>query len=213
MDGIRMTFKCDSDIVKAAARETSRYSLREVLAVKSPAPAGDDAGRYSGWAVATNGRMLACARAEVVVSDPTIGKSVLVPNGAVKREAVASLNGKWEVNRGTARKPKVEVVEPIDKDATFPPVCDVLPNVEDGDYRWISFDAELLAALASAINTPGERVGIALGIGKPNKPMLVVGNNGIGVLMPVNPPSETCNGKRYADDKAEFEAAMSAPVA
>lgn len=152
---------------------SSRYALGcvQVIASKEPGHV---------YAAATDGCCAAITEYAGEVA-PDLG-CVLMPQSMVhaptakgKARNPAILNGQWTRNEKTA--PAI--------DSRFPRLFDVFPSIIKEDCFVIGLSGEILANLAKAIgNEKGELVLFIQRDNTNSQPVVVVGNHGIGLLMP-----------------------------
>lgn len=69
------------------------------------------------------------------------------------------------------------------------PIADVLPDLAAGEHVFVSLNTALLSKIAQAVNSPDgpnclQAVVLAINLNDKAKPIAVIGDTGIGVLMP-----------------------------
>lgn len=196
---VKMTVRFNTRIDKVCDTESMRYGLANVLVTKGP-----NEGEL--FATATNGRALAIA-----FCDGRTDEAHYVPKKAfhnVKSQEV-QLNGAIETISGTRGKYKRTLVD-VEQDAgRYPNVTQVVEEIKDvSNYEQITIDPELLVRLAQAVNDQtGETKGVRLFVPKrlerydeagekqesyPEGLVIkVVGDKGIGVLVPMSDAGNT----------------------
>lgn len=164
-----MNITIPNGIRHCCAREGSRYAIQAV-----EARPGNEPGEA--YLSATDGRVLAV----VPTSADDLEKPILIPYDVLPtrkdNDVILKENGFFRQVRGG------KIVDEGDPDGSFPPTADVVPK-GDTFKLVIGLNAGLLLNLAHAV---GEEGTVTLLIGKPNKPIGVMGPEGFGVLMPAN---------------------------
>lgn len=182
----------------AAVGSGSRFEMQDVLAVAD--------GHAGGWAIATDGRMVAARAISTEGGAATrhlverrlleFGHhypsghdypSISIPNIRI----VCEFEGQHREIDGGDVTLRVMV---LDEPKTFPPIDEVLTGLtrEAPDYHWIALDAELLLRLARAMGPlHDDRCAVWLGVPpKPSQPFVVLpvsrDDDALGVLMPCN---------------------------
>jgi len=208
--GIHAEIKFSRRMDVVCETENTRYALAAVEC--------RPAGKGEVFATATDTRCLAIARES---GEMDSGEPILVPASIVKPlpkkegNASAKLNGRWE--RGKTMADRVE--------GKFPRVSEILPCVGN-DYLIVTLTPKLLAKLGQAIGSDElGAVSLIIEQPKPDKngktprtiegPIPVVGDNGIGLIMPCGIPGSTADSisnaeklvKRYMNESAAYREA------
>lgn len=206
---VRVTVPDGSNPAACAARETSRYAINGVQYV----PASHDP--EAAYLVATDGHCLSVvtAKQQGDVSGYTPAQSIipaeLIPKGSDKVRDM-TLSGK------VSRMTKAGLVESDYAEGTFPPCSDVIPDIDE--CVGITLNAALLLKIANAIGaTPSglkcESVTLFIDPSQNGKlrPIRVCGQNGIGVLMPINTDANV--REQYETTRKQFAASVGRPIA
>ncbi|NBW18340.1 MAG: hypothetical protein EBR82_61235 [Caulobacteraceae bacterium] len=179
------------DIGACTAKESSRYAIAGTLI------------RVQGEravAVATDGKCMSLTRLETLMPGNWEG---IVPTDALPSRTectgrkihprTLTLNG--TVQRTDAKGRNVTLPP---SEGTFPRYADVVPEYLTEDCTVIRLNIDLLASIAHAIASPDIGKVRAVTVMVPHKygkPIGVIGNNGIGVVMPIghNGNKEECD--------------------
>jgi len=178
-------------IAAACDEESTRYALGSVQAV----PAGKD----RVWLTATDGRCFAAVETDGTLDDgPELIPAKVFPTRKAHfpkciPAALDRTNGVWKNNRKTPT-----IAEP--SDGRFPKTADVVKDITEVDAserRTVTIDAKLLLNIQEALsdNDSPEKECVTLLLSDNNENSIgIVGNAGIGVLMP-------CSGGDKAGEK------------
>jgi len=173
-------------IEKVATKDTTRYAVQKVLVVN---PEGADA-----YAVATDGKCLAVADCDASTLDP--GRYTVEARHlpTLKKNRAMMIHG-YEGNMQTVSAKDATDVEEVGNGAGFPPYADVLPDADTLagiDSGAVRVSATLLRKLLDAVIDPygvgddqHDTVWLLPSAKNSNRPMVVIGNAGFGVLMPL----------------------------
>jgi hypothetical protein len=171
---------------------SGRYALGSVQV--TPA----DNGRV--YLAACNGRAMA-----LVGANGTSDKERLIPNEALpSKPGKVTLNGRWESVSG---KKTTVVGDPV-SEGRYPRLVDVVTEL--GDRKQIRLNIKYLLAIAEAINDAGGQHPheLDLFISEPDKSVMLVGDLGVGVLMPVT--HDAAMRDKYDVYASAFKAARAA---
>ena len=136
------------------------------------------------YATATNGKCLTVCPLEGKIDEPCLMPADAVPT--VKAGGQVIGNGEWRTRTGT-KKIKERVTEGAIDGSRFPHVRKVLEVADKTAPVAIVIDPSLLAKMGKAL-TDEEKPGLTLLI-RPDDvdgPIRVIGEHGIGVLMPMS---------------------------
>jgi hypothetical protein len=184
----------------AAARDSSRFAISAVLA--HPNAAAPERGHV----VATDGKVLALARALVDLPAPMLVPPSSLSHAPTKKQPTQRLS--VDPNGGTAIDARSKLHHLPEQGRNFPPFADLFKV--NGDYLRVTLNAELLATLASALSdtTSGESIRATLCIPiNPTRSDIAAGRaiivatdsaDSVGLLMPM----DTETDKRSANDTA-----------
>lgn len=192
----------DTNIMDAAHRENSRYCIRGAVFMPSQSEHLPD------WAIATDGRILACAPARV----DGAGFTGVVDRAAALDHKLVNIEVDARQTRSWVGIPERYSVNPL-CEGTFPPANEVVPDPADVK-AWMIVDVDQLVRLANAIISHGNcgRRSVAIGIAAMNKPLLVLPfeASGFGVMMPVQWPDVNTDSnvltERATKERARFRA-------
>tara|TARA_R110000803_G_scaffold193054_2_gene255968 strand:- start:302 stop:1384 length:1083 start_codon:yes stop_codon:yes gene_type:complete len=178
----------------------SRYALQNVEIRQSSAEADKV------FLGATDGRHAAIVKAPGTTAETSQAPGKIFPskkNQWPKRPAdqLVTINGngnQW--SRSAVQKPTAIELQEID--GRFPDIADVMPDISG--LQEITLDVALLAKLAEALNTHNsmEATKLTLFVGKADQPAAIVGQNGIGVIMPYTKDKQA---GRYNAQLAEYK--------
>lgn len=186
-------------IEKVAAKDTTRYAIQQILVVN---PEGADA-----YAVATDGKCLAVADCDASALDP--GRYTVEARHlpTAKKNRAMMIHGENGDMRTTSAKNATDVEE-VGNGKGFPPYADVLPDADTLagiDSGAVRVSATLLRKLLDAVINPygvggdqHDTVWLLPNAKNSNRPLVVMGNAGLGVLMPVGGSGAPDPLKTYA---------------
>jgi hypothetical protein len=169
------------DIGACTAKESTRYAIAGTLV------------RVRGEravAVATDGKCMSVTRLDTLMPGSWDG---IVPTDALPSRTECTnrkVHPRTLTLNGTVQRTdaKGRTVTLAPSESTFPRYEDVIPEYLTEDCVAIRLNIELLSAIAHAIASPDESKVRAVTVFVPHKhgrPIGVIGNHGIGVLMPI----------------------------
>lgn len=168
----------DTNIMDAAHTENSRYCIRGAVFMPSQTE------HLPGWAIATDGRILACAPARV----DGAGFTGVVDRAAALNHKLVNIEVDARQTRSWVGIPERYSVNPL-CEGKFPPANEVIPDPASVT-AWVIVDVDELVRLANAIISHGNcgRRSVAIGFAAMNKAMLVLPfeTSGFGILLPVH---------------------------
>jgi len=196
---VKMRVQFRTRIDKMCDSGNDRYGLANVLVTKGP----NDGELF---ATATDDRALAIAFCDGTTDEPHYVPKSAFHNAKFQE---VQLNGVIETRSGTRAKMKRTVAD-VEQDAgRYPNVTSVVEEIKDArNYEQITIDPELLLRVAQAVNDQtGETKGVRLFVPKrlekydeagdkqehyPEGTVIkVVGEKGIGVIMPMSDAGNT----------------------
>jgi hypothetical protein len=206
------TIELPAMIHKAAAKDHTRYAISGAYIVS---------GGGVVKAYATNGRILAAVDCSTSGADSMPQGVALVPAAALPRQKTRRAL-RLNVQGGAV----VSALDthgdtlPLD-DGRFPPLVDVLPKVDviapHGDAQTVTLSVPLLRDLLAAItddrassrDADGNPASVTFMLTAPNKPVVLLGNAGLGIIMPITAPEYP---REVADKYAARRAAIVANI-
>ena len=170
---------------------TSRYALDQALI---------DITADGCWLSATDGKCAAIIPVKVDDVDQTVHCQHRIPFAVlptVKTGDTLTHNGQWQSRRG-----KFAPLVDMENANNFPPMKEILPDIDSGYDTIVTIDAKRLLDLARAVNTSGREIpdAVTLFFKSGKKPLAVLGNVGIGVIMPVSTPETAKDDYRAGVD-------------
>lgn len=200
-----LTLGVPTDIGLVCAAEAGRYAIDAVAVLRSP-ECPDDA-----LLLATDGRMLAVVSATITEDGDCAGAD-LVPQWispkfakvAKKTRTLRMAHGAKDGLFGSTRTwvdDEDGRFEPHPEGGHFPPIVNVLPREDHADVVF-HVNVGMLAVMARALNSPDAdcREGLTIMLKAPkgnaaaDGGLMVIGNAGIGVVMPAK-----CNAEQARD--------------
>lgn len=94
--------------------------------------------------------------------------------------------------------------EPEAIEGADPPIHEVFPVITGGECAYLSINAEMLLKLAQAVNSPNGpnatiNVVLAVNLSDKKKPMAVIGDEGVAILMQRNNGEEKLDSPKYVE--------------
>lgn len=162
---------CETKIAKCTDSNSGRYALGNVMV--APADSG-------AFLVAGDGAHFA-----IVKCPGDVDKTTAIPAKAVRPGEIEQEGDHWKTTSGVgSRSQKTTLVSNSEvTSGLYPKIGNVLERVNP-DWQTVCIDATLLKQLADAINTLQGIV--TLFVREEGGPIMVIGENGIGVIGPCN---------------------------
>ena len=196
----------------ASDTESSRYALSAIQVVPS-----DEDGKV--WLTATDGRILAAVETEGEVDQRRLMPVAVVKTTKSQRSQGLTVerNGRWEA--ATRNRTGVKIAVGDDVKGRFPRCEEIIPEVRNATV--LHLDGNLLHNLYLALGGENDQRGITLFVppadektGIVESAVAVLGEHGLGVIMPLNPCSNRDDKdrerKRYEEHAQRYIAAHQA---